>query len=54
MIQDEELWLSALRERNNVVHSYNRNVATEIVLLAKGQFYQMFCDLKKEVDGHWV
>ena len=24
MIRDEELWLSALRARNNIAHSYNR------------------------------
>lgn len=54
MIQDEELWLHALRERNNVAHSYNQKIALEIVWQAKGKFYQMFCDLREEVEENWL
>lgn len=35
MIKDEELWLSALQERNNVTHSYNRKIAMGIITQAK-------------------
>lgn len=54
MIADEDLWMQALRERNNVAHSYNQNIALGIVKLAKGDFYPMFCQLRKEVEEHWV
>ena len=54
MIKDEELWLHALQERNNVAHSYNHEIALSIVRMAKGQFYQMFCDLRTEVEGNWL
>lgn len=43
MIKDEDLWLKALRERNNVTHSYNQNIALSIILQAKEKFYDMFC-----------
>lgn len=54
MIQNETLWLSALQERNNVAHSYNRNIALGIVEKAKSDFYEMFCTLKKEVETNWL
>lgn len=54
MIQDEGLWMRALQERNNVTHSYNREIALGIVALAKGEFYQMFCELKKEIEAKWL
>ena len=54
MIKDEDLWLKALRERNNVTHSYNQNIALSIISQAKEKFYDMFCQLKKEVDENWI
>jgi nucleotidyltransferase substrate binding protein (TIGR01987 family) len=54
MIKDEDLWLRALQERNNVTNSYNQNIAYEIVRQAKNEFYQMFCDLKDELEENWV
>ena len=54
MIKDEELWIHALQERNNVTHSYNHEIALSIVRTTKGQFYQMFCDLKKEIEKDWL
>lgn len=54
MIKNEELWLRALQERNNVTHSYNKRIALEIVAAAKDSFYQMFCELKSEVENHWL
>ena len=47
MIQDEKLWISALQERNNVTHSYNKSIALDIVTKAKNEFYEMFCELKR-------
>ena len=53
MIKDEENWLRALQERNNVTHSYNERIALGIVMRAKESFYDMFCELKKEIDKNW-
>ena len=44
----------ALRERNNVTHSYNQNIALSIISQAKEKFYDMFCQLKKEIDENWI
>lgn len=46
MKKDEDLWLQALQERNNVTHSYNRKIALQIIVQAKENFYDMFCVLK--------
>lgn len=54
MIKDEKLWISALQERNNVTHSYNRKIALEIVSKAKNEFYEMFCKLKEEIEAIWL
>lgn len=54
MIEDEELWLAALNARNNVAHSYNKEIALDIIHQTKDQFYKMFEELKKEVDEKWL
>ena len=53
IIENEELWLDALRTRNNVAHSYNQAIALDIVRKAKEKFYQMFVELKKEIEQNW-
>ena len=54
MIRDEELWLKALQARNNVAHSYNENIALDIVSDAKNRFYEMFSQLKSEIEQNWL
>lgn len=54
MIKDEELWLEALRTRNNVAHAYNHVIALDIVRQTKIRYYQMFCELQKEFENHWL
>ncbi len=54
MIQDEEAWLRALQERNNVTHSYNREIALEIVRQVKEEFYQLFETLQREPQENWL
>ena len=54
MIKEEESWIRALQERNNVAHSYNQEIARGIVKRAKEEFYPLFCELKKEVDENWL
>ena len=54
MIKNEDSWLSALQERNNVTHSYNEKIALEIVRQAKAIFYDLFVQLKDEIDKNWL
>lgn len=54
MIKDEELWLQGLQARNNVTHSYNQNIALGIVKDAKEKFYDMFVELKREIEENWL
>lgn len=54
MIKDEEAWLSALVTRNNVAHAYNRVIALDIVRQAKEKYYNLFRDLKDEIDKNWI
>lgn len=54
MIRDEKAWLRALQERNNVTHSYNEKIALEIVCQAKAVFYDLFVQLKDEIDKNWL
>ena len=54
MIKEEESWIRALQERNNVAHSYNQGIARGIVKREKEEFYPLFCELKKEVDENWL
>ena len=54
MIRDEEQWLRALQARNNVTYSYNRKIASGIIADAKEEFYQMFCELKTEIEQNWL
>ena len=54
MIKNEDAWLRALQERNNVTQSYNEKIALEIVRQAKALFYDLFVQLKDEIDKNWL
>lgn len=54
MIKDEEIWIEALKTRNNVAHSYNQVIALDIVKQTKEKFYTMFCELKKDLEDNWM
>ena len=54
MIKNEDAWLRALQERNNITHSYNEKIALEIVRQAKSTFYNLFVQLKEEIDENWL
>ncbi|MBQ6555082.1 MAG: nucleotidyltransferase substrate binding protein [Firmicutes bacterium] len=49
IIFDEELWLNALRARNNAAHIYNKDAAVETVKSIKTEFYTMFGALKEYI-----
>ncbi len=54
MFSDETLWLGALSARNNVAHAYNQAVALDIVASVKQTYYQMFSQLKSELETNWI
>ena len=54
MIKDEKVWLEALVSRNNVAHAYNNAVALEIVKKSKETYYNMFLELKNEIESNWL
>lgn len=54
MVTDEELWISALAARNNVVHAYNKAVAEDIVKVTKEKYYKMFVSLKRTIEDNWL
>lgn len=53
MINDEDLWIRALEARNNVTHAYNREIAYAIIKMTKENFYDMFEELKVEIQN-WM
>lgn len=53
MIDDEELWLEMLAARNDVAHSYNEEVALEIIDAAQKKFIVLFEALKTEIETNW-
>lgn len=52
LITDEENWISALVSRNNVAHSYNEQVAKDIVLQTKKIYVPLFRELKERIAEH--
>ena len=54
MIHKEEIWLDALISRNNVAHAYNKEIALDIIHKTKNQYYNMFCELKEEIQANWL
>lgn len=54
MIEDEDKWLDALISRNNVAHSYNKEIAYDIVKRTKEDYFSLFQKLKEEIETKWV
>ena len=54
MVDDEQLWLDALADRNNAAHTYNRVIAEDIVENAKEKYVAMFQKLKSCMEENWM
>ncbi len=54
MINDETVWLKALAARNNVTHSYNKEIAMAIIMESKQFYVGMFAELKETVEREWL
>lgn len=53
LVNDEEIWLSALVDRNNVAHSYCEDVAKGIVRNTRERYIGMFEELKERIEREW-
>lgn len=47
---DEDMWLSMLRERNNMTHVYDGEEAKELVKKIIDQYIPAFCRMKEEIE----
>ena len=54
LIRDEELWQSALQARNNTTYLNDEAVMLDVARSAKLFYWQMFCDLKNEIERNWL
>lgn len=54
MIDDQEAWLSALADRNNVTHAYNQVLALDIVQRTRDTYLTMFQTLKAALEQDWL
>ena len=53
-IRDEETWLEALTDRNNVSHSYHKKIALSIIGNTKEKYVEMFEQLKSAIQEEWL
>lgn len=53
MINKQEEWLKMLTSRNDVAHSYNEEIALEIIAAVKGEYISLFDDLRDELLENW-
>ena len=54
MVKDEELWLAALRARNNVAQSCSEPIALSIIRDSQEKFVAMFEQLAEELRERWL
>ena len=50
---DEDIWLSMLRERNNMTHIYDGNEAKELVKKIIDEYIPAFCLMKEEIEDRY-
>ena len=54
IIDDEQKWLDMLDSRNEVSHSYNEEVAADIVNAVKSDYIGLFEELKEKLERDWL
>lgn len=54
MISDEQNWLDMLDSRNNVAHSYNEEIALQIIKRTQQCYIALFEDLKETLEKNWL
>ncbi len=51
LITDGHLWLKALEDRNLTSHTYDENIANQVVELIRNNYYSLLAALEKELKG---
>lgn len=54
MIQNETIWLEILDMRSEIAHSYNQEVAADIIEKTKSKYIRIFEELEKELITNWI
>ena len=54
MIMDEDGWLSLLKTRNLLIHTYSNDDALKAIESIKSIYVSLFCDLKQTIDENWM
>ena len=54
MIVDQEVWIKALADRNNVAHAYNEDIAHGIIRNTRDIYVPMFRCLKETIENNWL
>lgn len=54
MVQDQDGWLKMLDSRNDVVYSYNEEIAKGIIEDVKRNYIDLFDALKQEIEDKWM
>ena len=54
MISEETLWLQALKDRNDVTHSYNELIALRIIQDCREKYLGLFERLQKTMQEAWL
>ena len=50
---DEKIWLSMLKERNDMKHIYDGNKAKELVAKIIAEYIPAFCCMQKEIENRY-
>jgi nucleotidyltransferase substrate binding protein (TIGR01987 family) len=54
MIDNETEWLQALKDRNDVTHSYNEMIALQIIQDCREKYLVLFEQLQKTMEEKWL
>ena len=52
----EQAWkaMKEILENNGLAHAYNKDIALDIIHNTKEVYYQLFCELKAELEKNWL
>jgi nucleotidyltransferase substrate binding protein (TIGR01987 family) len=51
LIEDGEVWMEMIKSRNKTSHTYNKNVADEIVAKIQNEYFKAFLDLSRKMNS---
>lgn len=54
MVSDERGWLDMLYTRNDLTHTYSDEDSILAIEKIKGEYIDLFCALKLEIDSRWM